>query len=382
MALQNFVDKVTTVATSWLNSVDVLLDTVFGSATTKAAARAALTSDAPMSLAQGGTGATTAAAARTNLGAAADSAVVHLAGAEAITGAKTFSGGITGYISITTSIAYGASALAANTTGANNVAIGVNANIANTTGSQNTAVGSGAGTNAATSSSNTAVGYLALSGAASSGHVAVGVSALQAGAQSGTSPSVAVGYAALMGAGTSTGGLAAVGYNAGSANTSGNGNTFLGANVGITFPTTGSNDTVIGYNAQASAAAASNEITLGNASIATLRCQVTTITALSDRRDKKDIAELKPGLSFIQALKPVEFTWNMRDRGKVDVPDIGFIAQDLQQVQKDLGVHIPGLVYESNPDKLEAGYGMLIPILVKAIQELKVEFDLYKKEHP
>ena len=34
------------------------------------------------------------------------------------------------------------------------------------------------------------------------------------------------------------------------------------------------------------------------------------------------------------------------------------------------------LVYESNPDKLEASYGTLLPILVKAVQELleKVSF--------
>ena len=111
MALQNFIDKVTTVATTWLNSVDVLLDTVFASATTKAAARAALTSDAPMSVAQGGTGATTAAAARTALGsttvgdavfitasaAAARTTLgaVGLTGDETVAGIKAFTGACT-----------------------------------------------------------------------------------------------------------------------------------------------------------------------------------------------------------------------------------------------------------------------------------------------
>ena len=60
----------------------------------------------------------------------------------------------------------------------------------------------------------------------------------------------------------------------------------------------------------------------------------------------------------------------MRDGGKVDIPEIGFIAQDLQQVQKDTGITIPNLVYESNPDRLEASYGTLVPVLVKAIQDL------------
>ena len=63
----------------------------------------------------------------------------------------------------------------------------------------------------------------------------------------------------------------------------------------------------------------------------------------------------------------------MRDGGKVDIPEMGFIAQDLQQVQKDTGITVPGLVYESNPDRLEASYGTLIPILVKSIQELSIK---------
>jgi hypothetical protein len=36
------------------------------------------------------------------------------------------------------------------------------------------------------------------------------------------------------------------------------------------------------------------------------------------------------------------------------------------------------LVYESNPDRLEAKYGNLIPILVKAIQELAAEVEQLK----
>jgi hypothetical protein len=57
MALQNFVDKVgPVVSAAWLNAVDVLKDTVFGTPTTKEQARAALTSDAPLEVANGGTG--------------------------------------------------------------------------------------------------------------------------------------------------------------------------------------------------------------------------------------------------------------------------------------------------------------------------------------
>jgi len=103
------------------------------------------------------------------------------------------------------------------------------------------------------------------------------------------------------------------------------------------------------------------------------------LTSLSDVRDKKDILTLNNGLDFISKLKPVSFNWNMRDGGKVDIPAHGFIAQDLQQVQIESGINVPGLVYESNPDKLEASYSTLLPLMVKAIQELKEEIKLLKK---
>ena len=70
----------------------------------------------------------------------------------------------------------------------------------------------------------------------------------------------------------------------------------------------------------------------------------------------------------------------MRDGGKVGIADTGFIAQDLKQVQIDTGIVIPDLVYEENPERLEAGYGKLLPVLVKAIQELKAEVDSLKQQ--
>ena len=129
------------------------------------------------------------------------------------------------------------------------------------------------------------------------------------------------------------------------------------------------NNTIIGYNAQASTTTIANEITLGNSSIATLRCQVTSITALSDKRDKSNIHPITGALEFISDLKPSWFEWNTRDGAKTNVKDSGFIAQDLQEVETK-HYNIPGLVYDVNPDKLEASYGKLLPFMVKAIQEL------------
>lgn len=168
----------------------------------------------------------------------------------------------------------------------------------------------------------------------------------------------------------------------------GTGNTSIGNNAGsiLNF---GINNTMIGNQAQPSAGSPDNEFTLGNSSVAVLRCQQTTITALSDQRDKKDVEDLPYGLDFIDSLKPKKFVWDNRpetiskrnDKGEsIDVEvvsankgkkDIGFIAQELQTVDDEF----LNLVYDSNPERLEASYGKLIPVLVKAIQELKAELD-------
>ena len=49
---------------------------------------------------------------------------------------------------------------------------------------------------------------------------------------------------------------------------------------------------------------------------------------------------------------------------------VGFIAQELKLLQEQTGITIPSLVSDSNPDRLEASYGTLIPVLVQAIKEL------------
>lgn len=57
MALQNFVDKLgPVVSATWLNTVDILKETIFGNATTKEQARANLTADLPLEIGNGGTG--------------------------------------------------------------------------------------------------------------------------------------------------------------------------------------------------------------------------------------------------------------------------------------------------------------------------------------
>ena len=70
----------------------------------------------------------------------------------------------------------------------------------------------------------------------------------------------------------------------------------------------------------------------------------------------------------------------MRDGGKVDIPEMGFIAQELKQVQEETGITVPNLVLETNPDRLEASYGTLLPILVKAVQELSAKVTILETE--
>jgi hypothetical protein len=160
-----------------------------------------------------------------------------------------------------------------------------------------------------------------------------------------------------------------IGISAGSSLTSGINNTILGFNSAASL-TTGNNNIVIGSNANSSTATVSNEITLGNNSISVLRCQASSITSLSDMRDKSNIEDIPLGLNFIDKVHPVKFIWNTRDGSKSNIEDFGFIAQELQCVEELVGMKVPHLINNNNPDKLEASYGTLIPIMVKAIKEL------------
>jgi hypothetical protein len=250
-------------------------------------------------------------------------------------------------------VAMGKDALGANTTGKNNVAIGTNALLSNTTGEGNTAVGFRTGVYITTGFLNTAVGGFAL-GNNSAGHsnTAVGWQALEQGGTGNNNTALGIRALSENTASSNT----AVGYQAGNTNTTGTNNTFLG------------------NGAEGSSATTSNVITLGNASIETIRAQVTSITALSDARDKTDVESIPVGLDFINKLNPVTFTWNMRDGGKVGVKDTGFIAQELMATEDEaeLAEYLQ-LTYRDNPEKLEATQGRLIPILVKAIQELSAK---------
>lgn len=158
-------------------------------------------------------------------------------------------------------------------------------------------------------------------------------------------------------------------------NTTGNYNTASGR-LALQSNTTGNNNTAVGRQADSSSATASNQVTLGNGSITSLRCNQTSISSLSDVRDKTNIETTTLGLDVINQVRPVEFTWARRDGTMGDTPDLGFIAQELAQVEDDLGeTDRLRLTLRDNPEKLEASPNRLLPVLVKAVQELSAQND-------
>ncbi len=252
--------------------------------------------------------------------------------------------------------------------GSDNVGIGVSALNAITSGSRNIALGFDALIAGTTASDSIAIGYSSLrtiSTGTLAQNVAIGTSTLSV----------------MTGAG---GQNVAIGYIAGQ-NVIGSENTIVGASAGITL-TSGQNNSLIGFGAEPTTATVSNEFTLGNGSVLNLRCADTTIASLSDARDKTDVEDSRFGIDFLNNVRPVEFTWQRRNlvpgdenNNKNGLRRVGFLAQELQEAMSDGENDILDLVYESNPDRLEAKYGNLIPILVKAVKDLKAEVDTLKQ---
>ena len=254
-----------------------------------------------------------------------------------------------------------------------NTGVGISALFDITSGTSNSALGYNAGENLTTGNAN----------------VAIGTDSLNAEVQG--VGSVAVGYNTLSRQVNNTSANVyntAVGWGAGHRILSGTSCTFIGActGTGLNGDITGTNITCLGFGAQPSSLGVSNEVTLGNIQITTLRCADQTIASLSDARDKNDIRDLSYGLNFLENVRPVEFTWDRRVLTPDDENDpkqgkrrVGFIAQELEEAMPNGENDILDLVYKSNPKRLEAKYGNLIPVIVKAVQDLKSEVDKIKE---
>jgi len=93
----------------------------------------------------------------------------------------------------------------------------------------------------------------------------------------------------------------------------------------------------------------------------------------SDRKLKKNIKDIKYGLSDVLKLRGVDFDWKEKREG---VHDIGVIAQEVREVIPEVVKEVKDLVEESY---LSVDYSKLVPVLIESIKELKQEIDTIKK---
>jgi hypothetical protein len=280
--------------------------------------------------------------------------------------------------------------------------VGYNAGQA-TTNSKNTAVGAGA-LAATCGASNTAVGKEAAMLCTGVENTIMGCSA--AGYNNATlgSYNVAMGFQALLkqdsaGDGKNT----AIGWKAGDAITSTHTGTYIGASAAASAATSVENETCLGYAAVGNG---SDTVTLGDDQVSALYCEVTSITGISDARVKDNVEDSALGLDFISALRPVKYQkkhpsefpeeirkarWsertntNVEDDGTVTeytVPadekpsdwqprtEYGLIAQEVKAAMESHSA-TDWQGHAVTPNGTEAlGYGALVIVLVKAVQEL------------
>ena len=319
-------------------------------------------------------------------------------------------------------VALGNHALDANTTANSNTAIGYQALTANTTGASNTAVGRNALDANTTANDNVAIGLDAL-GANTTGanNTAVGRDALKANTTAGSNTAVGdrcldvnttgadntgVGKGAL-GANTEGANNTAVGKNAGVAVTTGVTNTLIGSLCHDNL-TEGNLNTALGYNLAPSAVDVDSEIVIGSsitgAGTNTVRIGTgggtatlgldgsdTSWAAASDSRLKKDVADSTAGLEFINDLRPITFKWNAKNEVAEDLPQHdadssdpifgegkahhGFIAQEVKSVIDDHSDVLDGnnIWHEDLDGTQQLSQGNLVPMLVKAVQELSAK---------
>ena len=93
----------------------------------------------------------------------------------------------------------------------------------------------------------------------------------------------------------------------------------------------------------------------------------TTISSISDIRTKENVRNSEDGLNIITSLRPVRFDFKKEFNDGLK-NQLGFVAQEIEEVfpeaVREWDVHEDGISYKT------VGPAALIPVLVKAIQEL------------
>ncbi len=102
--------------------------------------------------------------------------------------------------------------------------------------------------------------------------------------------------------------------------------------------------------------------------------------AISDSKLKENITDATPKLEKLNQVRVVNYNFIGSEQKQ-----LGVVAQELEQI-------FPGMVEESADKDTEGNdlgtttksvkYSVFVPMLIKAIQELKAEFDAYKASHP
>ena len=234
--------------------------------------------------------------------------------------------------------AIGAAALRNNTTASDNTASGSNALRENTTSQDNVAVGDSAlasynGLNAGIDGFNTALGSIALTD-------------LTSGFQN-----TAVGRRALEFLTTGNNNTA-VGWRTGDGITTGSGNIFIGVQAGATAPMSGTynNTILLGITGDSNANAPSGRCYIGHIrDVAPSGPGVNEFVIIdpdgqlgsipSARRFKKDIEPMNQASEDLLKLKPVTFHYKNQDGKNDKTPQFGLVAEDVEQVNRDLVVY-------------------------------------------
>ena len=136
-------------------------------------------------------------------------------------------------------------------------------------------------------------------------------------------------------------------------------------------------------NGQINAASAGDFLNMYSTSASAYRFYVTnagkinatsdSIQAISDASLKENIRDLDKGLETINALQPRRFDWKNGDGNDI----MGFVAQEVQGPLPEI-VH--DQKYNEFENKLALSTGNMIPVMVKAIQELSAQITELKAE--
>jgi hypothetical protein len=103
----------------------------------------------------------------------------------------------------------------------------------------------------------------------------------------------------------------------------------------------------------------------------TVKGDVVAYGSPSDRKYKENIKPIESALDKAMQLQGVTFDWKDSESILEIKEDIGFIAQDVQEV-------LPELVRDNGKGNLSLRYQGITPILLEAIKELKAEIEELK----